>query len=319
MTNATIKPDRPPLPAATPVTSFHPVIFPVPGRIIDLQLRVSAPAIGGALPILLFSHGFGASNFIASMRGYGPLVDFYAAHGFVVIQPTHQSSKTLALDPNGPEGPLFWQSRAKDMRFFIDHLDQIEATVPGLSGRLDKSRIAAVGHSMGGHTVAMLAGMQVTDPNTGELVDLTEPRIGSTVMFGTPGEGADLAEFAKEHYPVLAHNDFAYMTMPALVVAGDQDSSSRFSDRQDWRSDAYRLSPGPKCLLTVYGGGHMLGGISGFDAAETSDEDPQRVADVQLLTWSYLRTGLYPEDPAWETATRALKDASDPFGKVDCK
>jgi predicted dienelactone hydrolase len=111
------------------------------------------------------------------MRDYGPLVDFYAAHGFVVIQPTHQSSKTLALDPDGPEGPLFWQSRAQDMSFIIDHLDEIEGVVPGLSGRLDKSRIAAVGRSMGGHSVAMLAGMLVTDSKTGEVVDLTEPNL----------------------------------------------------------------------------------------------------------------------------------------------
>ena len=172
MNDATIKPDRPPVPAATPVSSFGPVILQVPGRQVDLQLRVSVPATGRDLPVILFSHGFGRSNFIASMRGYGPLVDFYAAHGFVVIQPTHQSSKTLGLDPNGPEGPLFWRSRAGDMRAIIDRLDEVENQVPDLAGRLDRTRIAAVGHSMGGHTVAMLAGMRVTDPVTGEVVDL---------------------------------------------------------------------------------------------------------------------------------------------------
>ena len=319
MTNATIKPDRSPVPAATPVSSFGPLVFQVPDRTADLQVRVSAPATGGALPILLFSHGFGASNFIASLFGYGPLVDFYAAHGFVVIQPTHQSSKTLALDPNGPEGPLFWKSRAQDMHFIIDHLDEIESGVPGLSGRLDKSRIAAVGHSMGGHTVAMLTGMRVTDPKSGEVVDLTEPRIQNTVMFGAPGNSADLAEWALEHYPTLRNSDFSGMKMPALVVAGDKDANPNFSARQNWRADAYALSPGPKCLLTVYGGEHMLGGISGYDAAETTDEDPQRVADVQWLTWAYLRTGLYPEDPAWNTATSKLKDSPNPFGRVECK
>lgn len=319
MSNATIKPDRPPIPTATPSMSYAPLVFPVPGRAADLQLRVSSPATGDKLPILLFSHGFGASNFIASMRGYGPLVDFYAAHGFVVIQPTHLSSKTLALDPDGPEGPLFWKSRAQDMCFIIDHLDEIEANVPGLSGRLDKSRIAAAGHSMGGHTVAMLAGMRVTDPKTGEVVDLTEPRIKSTVMFGTPGNGADVAPWVSEHYPVIANSDFSGMRAPALVVAGDKDFNANFSTREDWRADAYPLSPGPKCLLTVFGGEHMLGGISGYDAAETSDEGPQRVADVQRLTWAYLRTGLYPQDSVWETVVHELHNSTDPFGRVDCK
>jgi pimeloyl-ACP methyl ester carboxylesterase len=291
----------------------------MPGRQADLQLRVSAPATGDKLPILLFSHGFGRSNFIASFRGYGPLVDFYAAHGFVVIQPTHQSSKTLGLDPDGPEGPLFWKSRPKDMSFIIDHLDEIEAAVPGLRGRLDPTRIAAVGHSMGGHTVAMLAGMRVTDPKTGEVVDLTDTRITNTVMFAPPGRSESLAEWGSEHYPVLGGTDFSSMKRPALVVAGDKDANPAFSAQKDWRADAYVLSPGPKCLLTVYGGEHMLGGISGYDAAETTDEDPQRVAGVQWATWAYLRTAFYPDDPAWSTVINELKDASNSFGKIACK
>ena len=42
--------------------------------------------------------------------------------------------------------------------------------------------------------------------------------------------------------------------------------------------------------------GHLLGGVSGYDAAETTDEDPERVALVQRLTW-VLRTTLYPVRP----------------------
>ena len=37
----------------------------------------------------------------------------------------------------------------------------------------------------------------------------------------------------------------------------------------------YRLSIGPKCLLTVLNREHGLGGISGYDAAETPDESPR--------------------------------------------
>ena len=110
------------------------------------------------------------------------------------------------------------------------------------------------------------------------------------------------------------------MSKPALVVAGDQDANARFSSRSDWRADAYHASPGPKSLLTVYGSGHMLGGISGYDAAETQDdENPQLVADVQWLTWCYLRTGLYPEDRAWEAALHDLRARAEPFGRVEFK
>ena len=48
----------------------------------------------------------------------------------------------------------------------------------------------------------------------------------------------------------------------------------------------------------------MLGGISGKDAKLTTDESPERVAAVQRLSLAYLRSILYPEDPAWRD-TRA--------------
>jgi dienelactone hydrolase len=314
---------RPPNPklgsAANPVVTFSPVVLTVPGRQVDLQMKVSAPATGSSLPIILFSHGHGRSNFLSSLHGYGPLVDFYAAQGFVVIQPTHQSSKTLSLDPKGPEGALFWRSRATDMHYVLDHLDLIEATVPGLSGRMDHSRIAAVGHSMGGHTVGMLAGMRVTDPHDGKEVNLIEPRIKAGVMIGAPGKGADAAAFVSENYPVLRNGSCAEMTMPVLVVAGDKDKNANFSEREDWRADAYHLSPGPKCLLTIFGGEHILGGISGYDAAETTDDNPERVALVRSLTLAYLRSALDLGDTSWADAQKTLREDANPKASIVCK
>lgn len=318
MSEPSIKPDRAPVAAATPTLSFNPVRFDVPGRIAPLELRVTAPATGEALPILLLSHGHGASNYLSSSRGYAPLVDFYAAHGFVVIQPTHQDSKTLALDPTGPEGPLFWRSRARDMHFILDHLDAIEAAVPFLAGRLAKDRVVAVGHSLGGHTVCLLAGMRMTDGD-GNLVDLTDSRLKAAVVFGGPGDGKDVAAWAAENYPDLKHNDFSAMTLPMLVVAGDKDFHPFFSERQDWRADAYRLGPAPKTLLTVFGAEHLYGGISGYDAKEATDEDPQRLADMQRLSWAYLRSALDPQDSAWPVVVEELATADKPVAAVQSK
>lgn len=314
MSEPSLEPDRPPVPPATPILSFGPVTLVVPGRPVPIELRVVAPASGDNLPVILLSHGHGASNFLSSMRGYGPLVDFYAAHGFVVILPTHLSSKTLALDPNGPEGPLFWRSRAQDMHVILDRLGEIESAVPGLAGRLDKGRIAAVGHSLGAHTVSMLAGSRVTDPATGEVVDLKDGRIKAAVMFSPPGDGKDMAPWAAQNFPAIGANDFGHMTLPSLVVTGTQDFAPVFSERQDWRADAYRLSPAPKTLLTLEDAGHLFGGISGYDAKETSDESPDRVAAVQRISWAYLRSMLFPGDDAWNVIAREIASATPPIG-----
>jgi predicted dienelactone hydrolase len=288
---------------------------------VDLQVRVSVPVIGSELPIILLSHGQGYSNHLSSLNGYAPLANYWAAHGFVVIQPTHLSSRTLNLNSDDPEAPLYYRSRAEDMTRILDQLDEIEAAVPQLLGRLDRSKVAVVGHSMGGHTASLLLGARFIDPYDGTEVNLTEPRIKAGVLLAAPGRGGDaLSESAAQKYPFFLTTGFSGMSTPALVVAGDKDTSTHLTVRgAEWHTDPYFLSTGPKSLLTLYDAEHGLGGISGYDVAETTDENPERVVAVQRLTWAYLRTELYPGDPAWQTARDALAAGPNPLGRVESK
>jgi dienelactone hydrolase len=203
-----------------PVVSVKPIVLSAPGRGVDLHVRVSAPATGSELPIIVFSHGYGSS-----LDGYGPLADFWAAHGFVVIQPTHLDSRKVGLPPDDPRTPRIWRSRVEDMKRSLDQLELLEAAVPSLSGRLDRSRIAAAGHSFGGQTAGILLGLRVLDPENNEGADLSDSRIKAGVLFATAGQGgADLTPFAAENFPWLRNPSFAGMTTPALVVVGDHDN-----------------------------------------------------------------------------------------------
>ncbi|WP_444961548.1 alpha/beta hydrolase family protein [Nocardiopsis sp. M1B1] len=306
---------------AAPVLSVSPVVLPTSDRAVDLQVRVSVPVTGGELPIVLLSHGHGPSHHLSSLNGYAPLANFWAAHGFAVIQPTHLSSRTLDLDPDTPGAPLYWRSRAEDMTRVLDRLDEIEAAVPGLSGRLDRNRVAVAGHSMGGHTASLLLGARLTDPHDGKVVDLSEPRITAGVLLAAPGAGGDsLNESTARAYPFLSTTDFSTMTTPALVVAGDADDSAHLTVRgPEWHVDPYLLAPGPKTLLTLFGAEHGLGGVSGYDVAETTDESPERVSAVQRLTWAYLRDRFHSGDPAWPAACDALTGGPDPLGRVESR
>ena len=298
----------------TPVISIKPVVLSAPDRGEDLQVRVSAPATGHNLPIVVFSHGFGSS-----MDGYAPLADFWAAHGFVVIQPTHLDSRTLNLPPEDPRTPLIWRLRVDDLKRILDQLDQIEASIPGLSGRLDRSRIAAAGHSWGGQTVSTLLGARVLDADGKPGEDMSDPRIKAGVLLATTGKGgADLTPFAAEHFPFM-NPSFEDMNTPTLVVAGDKDQSMLSTRGPDWFTDPYFLSPGSKSLLTLFGGEHSLGGITGYGVTETTDESPERVALLQQASWAYLRSALGLDDSSWQAAQAALEESANPLGRIESK
>ena len=138
--------------ALTPVLSVRAIRLPAPGRGGDIQVRISAPATGENLPVIIFSHGYGSS-----MDGYAPLTDYWAAHGFVVIQPTHLDAKRLGLAQDDPRRPLIWHIRVEVMKRILDDLAAVTRSVPGLEGRVDHS-LAASGHSFGGQTTSMLLG-----------------------------------------------------------------------------------------------------------------------------------------------------------------
>ncbi|WP_410925254.1 alpha/beta hydrolase family protein, partial [Pseudomonas aeruginosa] len=78
---------------------------------------------------------------------YAPLTAFWASRGFVVIQPTHLDSRRNGFGFDHPVFPTIWTERIADLTRILDQLDSIEAAVPGLAGRVDRSRVAAAGHS----------------------------------------------------------------------------------------------------------------------------------------------------------------------------
>jgi predicted dienelactone hydrolase len=301
------------------IFSVSPVILQSPNRAVDLQIKVSAPMTGSKLPIILLSHGQGPSNNLSSLHGYGPLVNFWAAHGFVVIQPTHLGSKSLGLDMKRPEDIFYWRSRVTDMKQIIDQLDEIIEMVPGLKERVDLNQIAVVGHSMGGHTAGILLGAQLKDPFDGSIVDLVDQRIKAGILLTPPGNGgADLTPYAYENLPFFREPNFKTMKTQALVVVGDSDPSAHLTVRGwKWHVDPYTLSTGPKHLLNLFGAGHGLGGISGYDVAETTDENPERVAIVQRMTWAYLRSALDKNDSSWDDSCSAFVKLN--MGEVESK
>lgn len=300
--------------AGTPVVSVAPVTLSAPDRPIPLEVRVSAPAAGTNLPVVVFSHGNGWN-----LDGYAPLTAFWASRGFAVIQPTHLDSRRNGFGFDHPVFPTIWTERIADLTRILDQLDTIEAAVPGLAGRIDRSRVAATGHSWGAQTAQSLLGARIVD-EVGQIgEDMSDGRVTAGILFAATGVGGDdLHPFAQANFPFMRPS-FLELTTPTLVVAGDHDQSKMSSRGPDWFTDAYRYSPGATDLLTFYGAEHALGGIVGYDVAETTDENPERVAVIQRMSTAYLRTVLHVDENSWPGARIAFGGSTDAIGRAESK
>jgi predicted dienelactone hydrolase len=296
------------------VLSVRPVVLSAPGRGDDLQVRVTAPAIGTDLPVIVFAHGFGQS-----MSSYDPLVDFWAAHGFVVVQPTFLDSTTLGVGPADPRYAHIWSTRVDDLERVIDDLGTLLAALPGLLDRVDRDRLAVAGHSWGGQSVGMLLGARVmgADGRPGE--DRTDPRVRAGVLLATTGLGGeDLTPFAQQNFAFMSP-DFDELRTPTLVVAGDHDQSMLSTRGPDWFTDVYRLSPGARALVTLFGGEHSLGGIQAYSSTDTTDESPERVDLVRRASTAFLERALGVDADAWDELAASVAAEADAVGRVDVR
>jgi predicted dienelactone hydrolase len=115
----------------------------------------------GPLPVIVFSHGAGASG-----RMVTALPRYWASHGYVVLCPTHADSASLSQERekkgedgvggNGLRGvigaslsdPKAWKDRASDVSFLLDSLSELGQKVPGLAGKIDPERVGVGGHSL---------------------------------------------------------------------------------------------------------------------------------------------------------------------------
>lgn len=299
----------------TRTSSVRKIALAAPDRGVDLEVRVTAPTTGERLPIVLFSPGMGFS-----MDAYGPLVDHWAEHGFVVIQPTHLDSISLGIPPTDPRTPRMWRYRIEDLRRALDNLEALIGALPGLAGRIDAQRIAVAGHSYGATTASALLGARVLAPAGNPEEDFTDARVSSGALIALPGlAGHELTPVAQQFFPFMTP-DFDHFTAPALFVAGDADQSVLSTRGPDWWADAYRHTKGEKSLLTVYGADHAFGGIHAYGTIpQTPADNPATVALVQLATTAYLQTALGTDSLAWQNAQSAISAEAPPKGEVSTK
>ena len=99
------------------------------------------------LPLILLSHGTGASSLMMAWLGTA-----LASHGFMAVAVNHPGNN--ALEDYTLQGFSLWWERATDLSKVLDAL----LTDATLGSHIDAKRVGAAGFSLGGYTVIELAG-----------------------------------------------------------------------------------------------------------------------------------------------------------------
>jgi len=221
----------------------------------DLPIRIAVPKTGGPFPVIVFSHGAGGSG-----QNYFGLTGFWASHGYVVIQPTHNDSLALRREngeplPSGPrqlvEEYLFnsedWIERVRDITLVMDSLGDLEKRLPQLKEKLDQKRIGVGGHSYGAFTTQMIGGVTLDIPGQPKAQSFGDARPRALLLLSPQGKSAN----------GLTENSWKLMTRPTMSMSGSNDSGV-MGQLADWRRDPFTYSPaGDKYLVWIDGAFHM--------------------------------------------------------------
>jgi predicted dienelactone hydrolase len=201
--------------------------FAIAGKAVRDAAIVPAPE---KLPLILLSHGTGASSLM--MAWFGTAL---ASHGFIAAAVNHPGNN--ALEDYTLQGFCLWWERATDLSTLLNLL-LADST---FGSRIDARRIGAAGFSLGGFTVLELAGgigetsrylQFCKSPKAdGMCVDPVEfPGIAAKaaeLIKSDPAFQAALAEGAKSHRDARVRAVFAMA--PALGPAFDPASLARIT------------------------------------------------------------------------------------------
>lgn len=249
----------------------------------DIPLKIYYPQTTGPnrFPILIFSHGAGGSK-----DGYAYLSRYWAANGYVVLNPTHFGSDGSLLKRGHPFYNLrvFHQmvtdkanlvNRPKDITFLLDSLPRLEEQVPPLRGHMDPTRVGVGGHSFGAYTSMAVAGAKVyASPD--KAMEFEDTRVEAFLVLSPQGPGG------------WAFKDDSWEPIhrPMFMLTGTKDRGLENGEPYQWRLKAFEhLRPGHKYLAVIQGANHMDFADAQFNGKVRDAHVHQWIKQASLLFW----------------------------------
>ncbi len=198
------------------------VLYPAKGKPGGAtKAKAAAVRNGHGFPLILFSHGVGASG-----PAYRFLLERYARRGYVVAAPTYPRSNGGA--PGGAQIGAYARQPA-DVSFVITRMLSL-ARSSKWKKTIDRRRVAAAGHSLGAMTTLGVATNSCC----------LDKRIDAALAFSGIQAPFDGGTF------------YSKPTPPLMLVHGDDDGTLPYLGS----TRAYDGAPAPKVLLRLLRGPH---------------------------------------------------------------
>ncbi len=200
----------------------------------------------GAAPLVVFSHGLG---------GCGTQVEFLmtalAGAGYLVVAPDHADARCGGGGgPRGMDGASFRDAAGWSDATYADRRDDMTTVIaalhddPAFRGRIDWTRVALAGHSLGGYTVLGLA--------------------GGWDGWRQDGIGAVLA-LSPYCAPFAKDRTLSGIGVPVMYQGGTRDIGITPSVKRP--GGCFDQTPGPAWFADVEGAGHFAWTNADRDAA----------------------------------------------------
>jgi predicted dienelactone hydrolase len=200
----------------------------------------ASPARCTALPLVVFSHGFGGCGLQSIF-----FTEELARHGYVVAAPDHKDAAMCAINEESvgslraPDAPFQAPKRWSDQSH-SDRRDDVLATIaaivgdPRLGGLVDASRIGLAGHSLGGYTALGMVGGWPS---------WRDPRVKAVLAF---------SPYAA---PFLEQGTLATLRVPVMYQGAQFDWG--VTPLLEGPRGAYARSSAPRYFLKLRGGTHF--------------------------------------------------------------
>jgi dienelactone hydrolase len=235
----------------------------------EMAVRVYFPERGGPWPLIVFCAGSGGGNDTFAETSIS-----LASHGYVVLHTSYPFESRR--DAKGNEG--LTTQRVADISLALDSLEKMAALKPELKGKIDATRIGAMGHSSGAYITQLIGGATVVF--NGKEASFRDPRVKAIIQYS--GQGSNQQGLTKDSWKNL--------TIPMLTFTGTKDRGAT-GGGPEWKKEPFDLSPAGNKFHVCYEGGHH-GSFSGKFA-----RDPQGKAifdhaqRLSLVFWNAYLNG----------------------------